>query len=140
MQRVFVSTLDDRRQVFQIKDLYKTELRTLFPLLTLAAVTLNTDISPIVVAFDASLEAGAVTKTVLDQNLIRSLWNQAHTNRCANYIPSNHELPIAKLVAKTYPWSKVMVHQWERTEHINGLEAAAAVLALESAIRAGVHD
>ena len=33
-----------------------------------------------------------------------------------------------------------MAHRWNHSEHINGLEAAAAVLALETAVRAGVRN
>ena len=106
----------------------------------MASVTLDTNISSTVIAFDASLEAGAVTKTVLQADLASSLWNQAQAARCTNTLSQNHELPIVKLIANTCTWEKTLCHRWLQKEHINNLEAAAAILALEAAIRGGARN
>ena len=140
MQRVFGSANNEQNQVIKIKDTWKKELRTLFPLLPMAAVSLNAVVSQIVLAFDASLEAGAVTKTVLEPAMAHQLWNQAQTVRCATKLPDNLELPMVKLISRTTRWKKLMAHRWTHSEHINGLEVAAAVLALAAAIRAGVRN
>ena len=139
MQTVFASTSDEGNITVPIRDVWKKELRNLFPLFPMANAILNMEVAPVVIAFDASLEAGAVAKTTLGKTLARTMWRQAQTTRCAKTFTHNYELPIVKLITNTFSWRKVMVHKWAKSEHINGLEAAAAVLALESAIRSGVH-
>ena len=138
MKRVFSSGSENKSHVIQVKDVWKRELRTLFPLLSLAAVNINMPISTLVIAFDASLLAGAVTKTFVDNAFAHALWTAAQSTRCSSTLPQNHEMPIVKLLANGYPWTKLLSHQWIKEEHINGLEAASTVLALEAAIRAGV--
>lgn len=140
MQRVFAGGAEERQQTVQIKDAWEKELQTLFQLLPLAAVRINMEISPMVVAFDASLKAGAVKKTFVGHKTARTLWDHTQAARCSNTIPPKDKLSIVKLIANTYSWKKVMSRNCTKQEHINGLEASAAVLALESAIRAGVHN
>ena len=139
MQNIFASTSDEGNSTVQIWGVWKKELQKLFSLLPMAKATLNMRIASVVIDFDASLEAEAVTKTTLAETLARTMWRQAQSARCAKTFTHNYELPIVKLIANNFPWRKVMVQKWAKSEHINGLEAAAAVLALEFGIRSGVH-
>ena len=140
MERVFSSRTIDTRQNIDIDDVWEKEVRTPFNLLPMAEVDFNTEVYPILVTFDASLLASDVIRTSVSQAFARSLWYRAQAARCITKLASNHELLIVKLLANAYPWSKVLSHQWLKDKHINGLEVAAAVLALEAAIRAGVHN
>ena len=115
-------------------------IRTLCPRkLFLSPPTLKT-----VVELDASMTAGAVAYTTAHANEVEALL-EAYQNQCAR---RKKDCKLSKLLELGLPflpsytksvsnfiltrrWTTAFTHIWRRKEHINALEMASAVLALQ---------
>ena len=140
IERGFTSKSEDKSHVVQVKDVWKRYHRTFFPLVPMALINFNMRICMLVIAFDAFLVADAVTKNRVNNAFAHSIWIRAQATCRLSTLPQNYKMPIVKLLANAYPWKKLLCHQWLNDEHISGLEATAAVLVLEAAIRTGAHN
>lgn len=127
-----------------INEKSKRELFMISSLLPLAYVDLSCPISSFCIAFDASLVAGAVVWTCITPELAWSVWGDAQQRQQTNQSIQLHNTtiptssPLDRLLRSK--WNTAFVHKWRKLEHINGLEAAAAVMALEWAIKKGVKN
>ena len=101
----------------------KRELQTLTALLPLACVDLNLPLCPIIVAFDASQIAGAVTYAHAPSGLATKLWNAAQKVRFSQEIPTHEQLQEVTEAINGCQWQLAFVHYWRKEEHINSLEA-----------------
>ena len=109
----------------------RKELVIVCQLLPLNQISLNVPSWPVVVAFDACMTDGAAVSTRLPENIIHYIWKFS----VASQDPSSLEYvtlpPSLQLHITDAKWSICFKHKRTRKEHINGLEASAACIAIK---------
>ena len=129
-QRIFSAAHSTQPPIFQQSTASKRELRTLAALLLFARVDARLPLCEIIVAFDASQTAGAVTFAYAPPKLVERLWNAAQKARYDRHRDASSQLYEAEAI-KQCTWKLAFVHYWKKSEHINCLEASTAVLTAE---------
>ena len=109
----------------------KRELRTLTALLPFARVEINLPIAHIIVAFDASLTAGAVTYAYATDQLAEKLWVAAQSARFQRGRDPSEQLPGVTEIVQACHWKVAFTDSWRKPDYINCLEASTAVLVAE---------
>ena len=122
----------------------KRELFLLSSLPPLASLELLLPVSRLCVAFDASKTAGAVMYTFVSP-AVSQAWFEASRKWSPPSQGSTNQLfpsPIGDLKRhlNELHWKTAFSHVWRSQEHINGLEAATAVLALIWIAQKGIRN
>ena len=88
----------------------KRELRTLTALLPFARVDINLPIAHIIVAFDASLTAGAVTYAYATYQLVEKLWVAVQSARFQRGGDPSEQLPEVTVIVQACHWKLTFTH------------------------------
>ena len=130
-QRIFSAAHSIQTPIFQQITASKRELWTLAALLPFARVDAILPLCEVIVAFDASQTAGAVTYAYAPPRLVERLWNAAQKARFGRHRDNSSQLDEVAEAVKQCTWKLAFVHYWKKSEHINCLEASTAVLTAE---------
>ena len=109
----------------------RKELVLVSQLLRLNQRSLNVPFWPVVVAFDGCRTGGASISTRLPKNINHDLWKFSVVSQdpsSLDYVPLP---PSLQLHITDTKWGICFKHKWTRKEHINGLEASAACIAIK---------
>ena len=128
----------DSNERFTLSPACRRELEHAITLLPLSRLCPTVQFSTTVVAFDACLAGGAVVYTsasppaILALVRLASLSSLPHPPKNVIEESRNRQyLSLLQHFVKSARWKIAVACRWEKSEHINGLEAATAVLALE---------
>lgn len=117
-----------------------SEISLAASLFHLAFVSVDLPFLPTVLFCDCSLQDGTVSYTLIEEEELSSLWTHVYANLPVGDANSC-SVSICKELRTIYEiavYSSASYYIWKRENHIDVLEAAAALLAVECAVQNGV--
>lgn len=113
----------------------RKEITIAADLLPLSRVSLTLHFAPLILATDASQLAGAVVITTAEAQEMHALYD-LYLSSQANGTPTSNDAYISELRRRVSrsKWRTVWQHRWRKQEHINVLESAAIVAAIQWAV------